>query len=66
MLSWSVILGCGNGVIFVVVASGLVLHVQGSEEPVLSLSSNEFAMKWTEYRGAVWRVIGEVELMFYR
>ena len=36
--------------IFLVVETGLVLHVQGSEEEGLSLSSNEFAMKWTEYR----------------
>lgn len=64
--SWSAILGCGYGVIFVVVVSGLVLHVQGSEEAVLFLSSNESAMKWTEYREAVGREIGEGELMFYR
>lgn len=45
MLSWSAILGCGYGVIFVVVVSGLLLHVQGSAEAVLFLSSNPIAMK---------------------
>ena len=50
--------------IFVVVVSGLVLHVHGSEEAVLFLSNNEIAMKWTEYREAVGREIWEGELMF--